>query len=139
MNENVTLLKVKSNTTFDSHPWGIEIEISEVAVAKYWYATQEERDKAHDNIDKQTDHWFESSVNVARVMTLIADGFDRVWFDDNEQTIAVRCSQCVAAVIQGVACHETGCPNSPRPVRVDYDENWEPFDDTEDQDESETL
>jgi hypothetical protein len=29
---------------------------------------------------------------------------------------AVRpgCSQCQALVIQGAACHETGCPNRPR-------------------------
>lgn len=26
----------------------------------------------------------------------------------------VRCSQCAALVINGVACHERGCPNTPR-------------------------
>ena len=25
-----------------------------------------------------------------------------------------RCSQCQALVIQGIACHETGCPNKRR-------------------------
>jgi hypothetical protein len=27
----------------------------------------------------------------------------------------VRCSQCSAIVINGVACHESGCLNRPRP------------------------
>ena len=37
-------------------------------------------------------------------------GFDRSHVSDG--SVAVRCSQCEASVIQGVACHETGCPNA---------------------------
>lgn len=31
--------------------------------------------------------------------------------------VAPRCSQCVALVINGTACHETGCPNARRADR----------------------
>lgn len=31
----------------------------------------------------------------------------------------VRCSQCEAATINGVPCHEHGCPHIPKPVRDD--------------------
>lgn len=27
-------------------------------------------------------------------------------------TVRPKCSQCQAMVIQGLACHETGCPNN---------------------------
>lgn len=37
------------------------------------------------------------------------DGFDRAHVF--EGAVKVRCSQCDALVIQGVACHEPGCPN----------------------------
>ena len=36
-------------------------------------------------------------------------GFDRSHVSDG--SVAVQCSQCEASVIQGVACHEHGCPN----------------------------
>ena len=48
---------------------------------------------------------------------LKAEGFDlsRPIYDDATQTIQtgayVGCSQCEALVINGLACHETGCPN----------------------------
>lgn len=32
-------------------------------------------------------------------------------------SIHVRCSQCRASVVNGVACHETGCPNAARAKR----------------------
>lgn len=32
--------------------------------------------------------------------------------NDDGQTDDHRCDQCVAAMINGVYCHETGCPNS---------------------------
>jgi hypothetical protein len=38
------------------------------------------------------------------------DGFDRSYTKD--KIIHVKCSQCEAMVINGVACHETGCPNA---------------------------
>lgn len=28
--------------------------------------------------------------------------------------VSVRCSRCAALVIDGVPCHETGCPNAKR-------------------------
>jgi hypothetical protein len=39
-------------------------------------------------------------------------GFDKSHVDDG--TCRVQCSQCEALVIQGVPCHETGCPNQRR-------------------------
>ena len=41
-------------------------------------------------------------------------GFDRSEFDRSTRTWHVQCSQCEALVINGVACHERGCPNTPR-------------------------
>lgn len=32
-----------------------------------------------------------------------------------KHSLRVHCPQCEALVIQGVACHETGCPLSRRP------------------------
>lgn len=39
-------------------------------------------------------------------------GFDLTEYNRAEGTYSVRCSQCVAAVVNGVAVHESGCPNS---------------------------
>jgi hypothetical protein len=41
-------------------------------------------------------------------------GFDKtkVWPGDDYATIG--CSQCNAVAIQGLACHELGCPNERR-------------------------
>ena len=47
-------------------------------------------------------------------------GFDQTRFDHSEKVYRVRCSQCEAAVINGVACHETGCPNSPRDSKASF-------------------
>lgn len=38
-------------------------------------------------------------------------GFDRSKWNPASGTWSVRCSQCEAAVICGVPCHEHGCPN----------------------------
>lgn len=49
--------------------------------------------------------------------TLHARGFDqsyRLERDDSgrfTRACRAKCSQCEALVINGVACHETGCPN----------------------------
>jgi hypothetical protein len=66
---------------------------------------------------------------------------------DRRYMVDVRCSQCEALVISGVACHETGCPNARpydcfdcgcEPVKYKHSvcescANPEPFDeDTED-------
>lgn len=44
----------------------------------------------------------------------------RSGFDNSRQvgrTLYPRCSQCETLVIQGVACHETGCPNATHECR----------------------
>lgn len=51
-------------------------------------------------------------------------GFDNSrisYADDDEQIdgVRVRCSQCEALTINGIACHETGCPNAAE--RPDFD------------------
>jgi hypothetical protein len=38
-------------------------------------------------------------------------GFDLTKYDRSDNTYHVRCSQCEATVINGVPCHERGCPN----------------------------
>ena len=38
-------------------------------------------------------------------------GFDRTSYDRSTGRYHVGCSQCEAVVINGVACHEHGCPN----------------------------
>jgi hypothetical protein len=41
-------------------------------------------------------------------------GFDNTYYDRSSGYYKVKCSQCDAIVINGIACHETGCPNKPR-------------------------
>lgn len=48
-------------------------------------------------------------------------GFDLSKAVPFERKWRVRCSQCEAATINGVPCHERGCPNQRRPDR-DEDE-----------------
>ncbi len=38
-------------------------------------------------------------------------GFDQTSYSRETGYYRVRCSQCEALVINGVACHEHGCPN----------------------------
>jgi hypothetical protein len=42
---------------------------------------------------------------------LRAKGFNLTTYDRSTGYYQVRCSQCEALVINGVACHEKGCPN----------------------------
>ena len=44
---------------------------------------------------------------------LQAQGFDRAYISPPREGrgVTARCSQCEASVINGSACHETGCPN----------------------------
>jgi hypothetical protein len=44
---------------------------------------------------------------------------DSLGFDDTKHVpgtnyYRIRCSQCASLVINGVPCHERGCPNQPR-------------------------
>ena len=41
-------------------------------------------------------------------------GFDRTENVLFTSRYRIRCSQCEACAINGVPCHETGCPNTPR-------------------------
>lgn len=42
-------------------------------------------------------------------------GFDRSMEDEEEGGCFASCSQCAAVVINGVPCHEHGCPNDTHP------------------------
>ncbi len=42
---------------------------------------------------------------------LIAQGFDLTDSRIRSRFARPKCSQCEALVINGVACHESGCPN----------------------------
>jgi hypothetical protein len=39
-------------------------------------------------------------------------GFDKTTYNRKTGHYHVACSQCEAIVINGVACHEKGCPNA---------------------------
>lgn len=43
--------------------------------------------------------------------SLESQGFDTCTPGNYSGVVNVGCSQCEASVINGVACHETGCPN----------------------------
>jgi hypothetical protein len=38
-------------------------------------------------------------------------GFDESYVSRDSGAVRVRCSQCQALVINGMACHERGCPH----------------------------
>lgn len=48
---------------------------------------------------------------MGTLMRLRDRGFDESTHIPFTQTYHVRCSQCQAHAINGIACHETGCPN----------------------------
>ncbi len=47
----------------------------------------------------------------------LAKGFDLTKHVAFTKNFRVKCSQCEALVINGVACHETGCPNAKHECR----------------------
>lgn len=47
----------------------------------------------------------------AQIASLHAQGFDRSRAVPFERAAIVRCGSCEALVINGVPCHEHGCPN----------------------------
>lgn len=50
-------------------------------------------------------------AKVSFIQKLREQGFDRSGHVPGAKEWWVRCSSCEAAVVNGVACHETGCPN----------------------------
>lgn len=48
---------------------------------------------------------------MSEVQRLRDRGFDQSYSIPFQRAWEVRCSQCAAASINGIACHETGCPN----------------------------
>jgi hypothetical protein len=48
-------------------------------------------------------------MNLQRLRQL---GFDESYHIPFTKGYRVRCSQCEALAINGVPCHETGCPNT---------------------------
>lgn len=53
-----------------------------------------------------------TKYNTRELLDLWSDGFDDSDIDD-EGITKVKCSQCEATAINGLACHEHGCPNHP--------------------------
>jgi len=47
---------------------------------------------------------------MARCNELLDAGYDGTRILNRHQ-LKIQCYQCNAAIINGVACHETGCPN----------------------------
>lgn len=60
---------------------------------------------------------------MSHIQQLYAQGFDRSEVVPFESRWRVRCSQCEALCINGIPCHETGCPNVPRPESDDLDDS----------------
>jgi len=54
------------------------------------------------------------SQRMSKVAQLWAAGFDLSEAVPFERAWRVRCSQCEACAINGIPCHERGCPNIPR-------------------------
>ena len=48
-------------------------------------------------------------MRLAQLRTL---GFDESYHVPFSKMFKVRCSQCRACAINGIPCHETGCPNT---------------------------
>jgi len=42
---------------------------------------------------------------------LLSLGFDKSTYSEVTKTWHVQCSQCDSMVVNGVPCHEHGCPN----------------------------
>lgn len=55
----------------------------------------------------------DGSIQRRILEVAIQDGFDKssILDDGDYSYVRIGCSQCAAAVIQGRACHEQGCPN----------------------------
>jgi hypothetical protein len=51
---------------------------------------------------------------MSRVQQLRAQGFDESYNIPFERAWKVRCSQCEACTVNGIPCHERGCPNQVR-------------------------
>lgn len=49
----------------------------------------------------------------SQIQKLHDAGFDKSYYKQETCTWRVGCSQCEACVINGLPCHETGCPNQP--------------------------
>lgn len=49
-------------------------------------------------------------------------GFDRSEHVPFTKQYRIQCSRCEALVINGVACHETGCPHAPRRHRHEMED-----------------
>ena len=49
-----------------------------------------------------------------RIAKLRRQGFNVEVGEENDGRVRVTCNQCVAMVINGVACHERGCPAASR-------------------------
>lgn len=52
-------------------------------------------------------------MKFSKVKKLRAQGFDLSKYEGASRWL-VACSQCEAACIDGIACHEHGCPNGRR-------------------------
>ena len=51
---------------------------------------------------------------MSKLKKLRAQGFDLATVNRRARTWRPRCGQCEVLVVNGVACHEHGCPNRPR-------------------------
>jgi len=52
------------------------------------------------------------SCSMSKLQRFYDAGFDRTTHKPFSKEYKIGCSACSALVINGVACHETGCPNA---------------------------
>lgn len=88
-------------------------------VTATYYDTPEATREAWSEVERS----YEATVaNDETLDDLTTRGFDKSYVRE-DGTIRVRCSQCEALVINGLACHETGCPNVSRDTDDDTSED----------------
>lgn len=68
------------------------------------------------------------STQAIQAEKLRKRGFDESYVhtdEDKNKSVRVKCSQCAALVLNGVACHERGCPNNKKSRnRWDEDDDY---------------
>lgn len=59
---------------------------------------------------------------ISKVQRLRDQGFDKSSHIPGTKSHYIRCSQCEASAINGVPCHERGCPNAAEAARQEREE-----------------
>lgn len=81
----------------------------------YGWSKPQQYDPEEDDFNEVTDEaleWLNHHAVAEGFYIAFHDGDVMVLAEKNEeQLVDMRCNRCEAAMINGVYCHETGCPN----------------------------